>query len=255
MIPQPIIHPASKTLSCIKHGDYESINLLGNIWSQCPICVEVQDAEKAAAEAADKAAARLRQWQNKIKGSGIPDRFHDRTLDSYRAESEGQVAALKFALDYATSFDDVLSTGRSAVFVGAPGTGKTHLAVGIGLHVMREHRGTVLFTTVMRAVRRVKETFRRDSEETEAQAVRSFVEPDLLILDEVGVQFGSDFERNILFDIFNERYEKRRPSLFLSNLTVREAALYLGERVVDRIREDGGQFVPFKWESFRRRTV
>lgn len=245
----------SRTISCLKHGEFQSIHLLGSIWSHCPTCVEENDAELAASEAAGKAEARLRQWQNKIKGSGIPDRFHDRTLESYRAETDDQREVLKFAIDYANTFDVAMGTGRSVVFVGSPGTGKTHLAVGIGLHVMREYRRTVLFTTVMRAVRRVKETFRRDSSETESHAIQSFVEPDLLIVDEVGVQFGSEFERNILYDIFNERYEKRRPSIFLSNLSVRDAALYLGERVVDRIREDGGKFVPFKWESYRKGMI
>ena len=64
---------------------------------------------------------------------------------------------------------------------------------------------------------------------------------------------GSEFERNMLFDILNERYEKRRPTLLLSNLNIDEVKAYLGERVFDRLREDGGEVVVFDWQSWRSR--
>ena len=41
------------------------------------------------------------------------------------------------------------------------------------------------------------------------------------------------------------------PTILLSNLPVEEVTGYLGERVVDRIREDGGRIVRFTWESHR----
>lgn len=149
-----------------------------------------------------------------------------------------------------------------ALFIGLPGTGKTHLAVGIGLEVMEHHGAAVLFTTVMRAVRRVKDTWGRDSRESESEAIAALVFPDLLILDEVGVQFGSDTEKLLLFDILNERYERRRPTILMSNLALDDAEeggrvvpgikSYLGERVFDRLREDGGQYVVFDWPSHRK---
>lgn len=55
----------------------------------------------------------------------------------------------------------------------------------------------------------------------------------------------------LLFDVLNERYERRKPTLMLSNLTAQEVAAYLGERVMDRLREDGGRVIVFDWESHR----
>ena len=114
---------------------------------------------------------------------------------------------------------------------------------------------SALFLTVMRAVRRVKDTWGRSSTQSESEAIASLVFPDLLILDEVGVQFGSDAERLILFDVLNERYEKRRPTLLLSNLNIDEVKAYLGERVFDRLREDGGEAIVFDWASWRGRIA
>lgn len=240
----------ARTTRCDKHGEYQSLNYLGNVWSRCPTCTDLEASEKREKAEADEAERKRRRWLDMLGHSQIPERFRNRTLDAYTVHNEGQRHALNFARGYAASFDQALETGRSALFLGMPGTGKTHLAVGIALAVMaRGH--TALFITALRAMRRVKDTWRRDSDETETQAIRALTFPDLLILDEVGVQHGSDTEKTILFDVINERYEQCKPTILLSNLTTDQVKLYLGERVFDRMREDGGEYIPFTWESHR----
>jgi len=105
----------------------------------------------------------------------------------------------------------------------------------------------------MKAIRRVKDSWSTESGENESQAVRAFTLPDLLILDEVGIQAGTEFEKNILFDLLNARYERRKPTILISNLEIDEVREFLGERVFDRLREDGGEVIPFTWESHRGR--
>lgn len=243
----------TKQGNCDKHGIFESRNVFGGVWSRCPECMAEDKAAHDLAEAERAAAEKIRSWQRKLGDAGIPERFHSRTLDSYKASNAGQRSALAFALAYAEGFEEVQKAGRSAIFCGKPGTGKTHLAVGIGLHAMKMGK-LVLFTTVQRAVRMVKDSWRKDSSASETDVISLLVEPDLLIMDEIGVQFGSDFEKNLMFDILNERYEKSRPSLLLSNLTAPEVKAFLGERVYDRLREDGGKCIPFDWASYRGRS-
>tara|TARA_R100001510_G_scaffold20474_1_gene17857 strand:+ start:1655 stop:2431 length:777 start_codon:yes stop_codon:yes gene_type:complete len=239
---------------CSRHGDYTSTNFIGEHWTDCPSCVaikrekiEKQEEEKYRAQAKERAN---RKWLGKIKGAAIPDRFKDRTLDSYIAKTTGQKKALAFAKEYAENFDQVLKTGRSAIFVGKVGTGKTHLAIGIALSIMQQQRSP-LFVTVQRLIRRVKDSWHTKTE-TESEVVDAFASPDLLILDEVGVQFGSEFEKQLLFDVLNERYEKLKPSILLSNIPTDQLNDYLGERVTDRLRENGGKMIGFDWESYRK---
>ena len=251
-----------RTDNCEEHGDFKSRNMFpdsgklsafSHLWSRCPICSKDAAERRSRDEDEREAKSRVERWHKRLGAAGIPERFHDRTLDSYNATNAGQRSALEFAKTYAAEFDGAKKTGRSAIFCGKPGTGKTHLSVGIGLHAMTLGN-LVLFTTVQRAVRRVKDSWRKDSEESETQAIEMLVEPDLLILDEIGVQFGSEFEKNLMFDILNERYEKSRPSLLLSNLTATEIKSFLGERVYDRLREDGGKCIAFDWVSYRKQS-
>lgn len=51
--------------------------------------------------------------------------------------------------------------------------------------------------------------------------------------------------------MLNERYEKRRPTLMLSNLGLDDVRAFLGDRIFDRLREDGGESIVFDWESYR----
>lgn len=242
---------ATRQAECDKHGPYESRQYTAKIWSNCPECIKAAEASaKAKAEKLEREQEQ-RRWEARLERSCIPERFLDRTLKNYEAKTEGQQQALAFATDYADNFDKALETGRCALFVGLPGTGKTHLAAGIGLRLMNRDNRRVLFTTVMRAVRSIKETWTRGSELTESAAIEKLVAPDLLILDEVGVQFGSETEKLMLFDVLNERYERRRPTLLISNLDLDGVRAYLGERIFDRLREDGGEAVAFDWASHR----
>ncbi len=237
--------------ACRSHGAFESRHLFGKLWSRCPACAaEIEATEQAARQLRDKEAEQV-AWQRHLGHAGIPDRFMSRSLKSYAAEIEGQRRALAFAEAYADNFDDALTTGRSAVFIGKPGTGKTHLAIGIGLRIMHRDGRSVLFSTVMRTIRRVRNTWGRNAEESETEAIAVFTKPDLLILDEVGIQYGSEAEQLLIFDIINDRYENHRPTLLLSNLDLAGVRAYLGERVYDRLREDGGEVVVFDWESHR----
>lgn len=241
----------TRPAQCDKHGTFTSRNYLGNVWSRCQKCArETEQAEREKTKRLE-VEKRDKAWRDSLGCALIPERFQSCTLDTYVATNEGQRHALAFATAYAADFHRIMRTGRGALFLGMPGTGKTHLACGIALKIMEGGEYVALFTTVMRAMRRVKDTWRKGSKESETQAIKALVFPHLLILDEIGVQFGSETEKNIIMDVINERYEQRKPTIMLSNLELEEVKAFIGERVFDRLREDGGEYIPFTWGSHR----
>lgn len=237
-----------KAAQCAKHGAYETCLLFGRVWSKCPQCVAEADQAEKDAQDRREAEARMHRLEALVARAAIPERFADRTLENYVAELPEQQRALAFAKRYAEGFAS--NQGRCAVFVGRPGTGKTHLACGIAHAVMRQGY-TALFATVLQALRIIKDAWGRGALMSESQAIRQLVMPDLLILDEVGVQYGTETEKTLLFEILNARYEARRPAILLSNLETKDMQAYLGARVMDRMREDGAVVTTFNWESHR----
>ena len=73
---------------------------------------------------------------------------------------------------------------------------------------------------------------------------------DLLIIDEFGVQTGSDTEKLILFRIVNKRYEYLKPTILITNLSVAEIKKF-EERIFDRLK-DNGILLNFSGESNRK---
>lgn len=243
------------TKTCAKHGTYEArtANILGRvITGRCPACTaeeEAREAERAKRDAAAKANARI---ESLLSRSGIPPRFQSRDFDNYLAEEEGQQRALRVARAYADEWDTMRKRGTCLIFSGEAGTGKTHLACAIANAVIR--RGSAaLFMTVSDAMRAIKRSYDRDQGVSESDAIAALVEPHLLILDEVGMDYGTEHSKALLFDLMNKRYEQLRSTIVLTNLDAAALREYFGERIMDRLREGGGKFLPFKWESHRGR--
>jgi DNA replication protein DnaC len=242
---------------CETHGAFkarvlQSIPGCKPFIGQCPTC----SAERAAQRQAEEERHAQRERQNAVARlldrANIPARFADRTFAGYAAETHGQKIALATCRSFANAWPDRLRSGGSLVLTGGPGTGKTHLAAAIGIHVMQEHLAAVAFGTVFAMLRHIKDTYRKDSERSEQDAINDLVRPDLLILDEVGVQTGSEHEKLLMFEVLNARYQELRPTILISNLTTDALEAFLGQRVMDRYRECG-HVVAFDWASHRGR--
>lgn len=250
--PKVLTRPAT----CNEHGDYTERggSMFGDMervfWWGCPACADIKREKDESEQKAREEADRQARIEARLNAAGIPIAFRTRTFDNYRAQLPEQAHALAIAKEYADRFwPEHYKAGRSLVFSGNPGTGKSHLALAIGQSVMS--RGTVMYRDVMDIVRMVRSTWGRASERSEDEVFRLLGEQiDLLIIDEIGVQRGTEDEQVILFDILNRRYRDNRPTILLTNLGGKGLTEFLGPRIIDRLREKA-IFVPFRWTSYR----
>lgn len=245
----------TKAMECSEHGAYLAKRVR---WGgremplqPCPECRKAENDRERSAELAKMDAERRQARIDAImRRSGIPERFKARRFENYVAENDGQRRALQSCEQYAREFDDVRKIGRCLILAGNPGTGKTHLACSIANHLMPLGR-SALFIGALDAIKRIRATWARDSDETELQVMRAFREVDLLILDEVGTQFGTEAEMTQVFEIINGRYMDVKPTVVLTNVFHDKLEAVIGHRSLDRLRENGGRLVPFEWDSYR----
>ena len=109
---------------------------------------------------------------------------------------------------------------------------------------------TAIIKTASDMTSQVKDAYKSDDTTTQ-QVVKEFSFFDLLIIDEVGIQTSSEAEKRIFFDIINKRYENMLPTILISNLELQELTAFVGERVMDRMKENGGVIFAFDWDSHR----
>lgn len=186
-----------------------------------------------------------------LDNAGIARRFETCEFDNYQAINQDAAKNLSSCRRYASSWPERLNAGTGLVMTGNCGTGKNHLAVSMAKSIIRDHLANVEITDVMRLTRSVKSTWRHNAEMTEEDVIERFASLDLLIIDEVGVQFGSPTEMTILQEIINARYESILPTILISNLTFDQLKETIGERIVDRVTDGGRNRLAFGWGSFR----
>jgi DNA replication protein DnaC len=239
---------------CEKHGAYteRSIMVLNRpvTFSRCPACEWERKTAQDAREVAVAEGLREAMARNAAARSAIPERFAEATISGYAVSVPEQQVIVDRCRWYLDTWAERKKLGTSMLFIGRPGTGKSHLACAIARNVMRLG-DRALYTTVSAFTRAVRETY-NGGKRTESQVLESYASPALLVLDEIGATAGSDHERQMLFELVNQRYEARRPTLLVSNLNADEVRLFLGERIMDRLRDGGGKLLRCDWESFRK---
>lgn len=240
-----------REMACPTHGAYQSKGTswgAREIWTSCPGCAKDRDAKAEADREAARQAALRASLEASLAQTAIPARFVGRTLDNYRAETDGQRNALEICRAFACNFDRHLKVGTSLVMSGLPGTGKSHLAGAILQAILPRHVG--IYVTLMDLIRMVRETWRRDSETSESELLARLQNVPLLVIDEIGMQYGTDGERAIVFDVLDRRYRSMKPVILMTNLGKDDFRAAVGERVFDRLTEVA-KWMPFDWPSYR----
>lgn len=194
---------------------------------------------------------RAMKMQRVLGRSGIRELHINCSFDNYRVECQEQQLAVERTRQYATEFENSIA---SFVFSGKPGTGKNHLAAAIGNELILRGK-SVLVVTVADLMTYMKGTFSGDNGTTEESLIHKLSSVDLLVIDEIGVQTESRYEKVIINQIVDRRSSSKRPTGMLSNLDITGMNQLLGERVMDRMRLGKSLWVSFTWDSYRCRVT
>jgi DNA replication protein DnaC len=144
------------------------------------------------------AARQAHGGEGRIRAARFPARksLEEFDFDHARGLKHDQVAHLG-TLDFVTARENV-------IFLGPPGTGKTHLAIGLGIRACQAgHR--VLFATAAQWAARLADA--HAAGRLQAELTRLGRNP-LLVIDEVGyIPFEAE-AANLFFQLVSARYER-----------------------------------------------
>ena len=146
---------------------------------------------------------------------------------------------------YAISFSE---KSGNLLFSGDTGLGKTFLSACIartvadsGYSVVYESAGH-LFTKLERA--------KFDPTEENRREAAKYTLCDLLIVDDLGTEMGSQFVTSALYTLINDRLLERRPTIISTNLTVEDLTRRYSAQIVSRLRGSYTR-VPFLGDDIR----
>jgi DNA replication protein DnaC len=139
---------------------------------------------------------------------------------------------------------------QNIIFLGKSGTGKTHLATGLGLEACRQGIRTRFIT----GCGLVNELIESRSERTLSRLINKYARYSLLILDELGYVPFSREGAELLFQVLAERHEKSSV-IITSNLGFADWTQIFGEAtltaaLLDRLTHKA-RIITCDWDSFR----
>jgi len=244
-----------QTAICEVHGKFEfryTDSVIGGKYMQSSSCVKCISDRNVFIEAEIKRITydkKEESLKTQILNRGVSKRNVSKTFESFHIETPAQHKAKELH----EAFTNSVCNGKvsnNLIVCGSVGTGKTHLA-SAAINKMTRANKSCEIIKIIDLIREFKASWSKDNPNTEASLLDYYTNLDALIIDEVGVQFGSDTEKMIIFDIIDGRYNNILPTVLTSNLTYSEVKELIGERAIDRLREDGGAVVAMKWDSHR----
>lgn len=162
-----------------------------------------------------------RRFRTALRLSRLP---HHKTLDDFEFAFQPDLDIRKVKDLAALSF---IEAKANAAFLGPPGVGKTHLAVALAVAACRAGY-TVYFTSLDDMVRQLTDA---DVHGRLSQKMRTYLKPNVLVVDEVGYLPLDRDEANLVFQTISKRYETGS-ILLTSNKTFSEWGQVFGDDVL-----------------------
>lgn len=217
-IPMALIKPSDK----INFSYYE-----------CPSCLE-EDNKKNEEMNAEKEAKRLL--------NGIPERFFGARIE--------KIEGIDTVIEW-------LKKKIGFLFIhGTCGCGKTHLACAIKHNAnAMKYPCDLVFSSEL--FLKLRSSFnKRDIYEDEIIDEYSSCRDDdvkkrLVIFDDIGVQKISDYVIESWYNIINRRYMNNLPTIFTSNLSLKEISLTMTDRIASRLASG----IVYEMQGIDRRLV
>ncbi len=123
---------------------------------------------------------------------------------------------------------------RSLLMRGATGLGKTHLSLSIANELLGKGF-SVAYVSAPDILFQLERAHFSYEYEKEQDLISTLTECDLLIIDDLGTEFATNYTNSQIYNIFNNRILRSKPVIINTNLTIKEHENSYTQRFVSRV--------------------
>ncbi|MBO5878932.1 MAG: ATP-binding protein [Clostridia bacterium] len=174
-----------------------------------------------------------------IKSSGIGELIEKQSFDNFSLAHftsdpdlhERMEKNLNVAKDFANNFG---KASKNLLLMGPTGTGKTHISTAIAKTVIEKGYDVIYDSTQNIVSAFEADKFKSGYGYSESKS-NKYLECDLLILDDLGTEFSSQFTVTCLYNLLNTRLNKGLFTVISTNLSPAELSDKYEDRIYSRI--------------------
>jgi len=152
-----------------------------------------------------------------FNAAGLPAGYGSKTVAEFRhgrGEPSLGRAKTRFAqYEKKANFE----AARGVLLVGTPGVGKTHLLTALVGYATLQRGIACRFVDFFDLTARIRDTYRRDSAQSELGIIEPLVDVPVLAIDDLGKGRGSNYELTIIDQLITRRYNAKRIVLATTN--------------------------------------
>jgi DNA replication protein DnaC len=155
-----------------------------------------------------------------FNAAGLPAMIARAMFESYKPHHPDQVAAKAAAEEFAKKYrSDRQAYGL--LFYGAPGTGKTHLLAAIVRYLTLEKGVACRYVELMLLLSDIRSGIAAQNRGY-LDILRPLTSAPVLVIDELGKERGTDWERSMLDELISRRFNSGLTTLFATNYFLEE---------------------------------
>jgi len=177
-----------------------------------------------------------------LSSSGNPRRFGEMSLDNFEPHNPYQRAAWIGLREYVENFVAIRRQKfNSVLLIGDVGVGKTHLLAGAA-QKLQALGHQVVFVNTVELIENLREAeLNKLNPAFEGESLRSQITTlstaEVVVFDDVGKEKITEWVQVQYYRLINYRYQAMLPTLFSSNLDIRELSEEIGSTVASRMVE------------------
>lgn len=170
-----------------------------------------------------------------LKNSLMERSFYDNTFENWDFK-KGDKRFYNLGLKYAENFKKIKEEGLGLLITGSVGNGKSYLSFAIANSLLKKGVPVVCIS-INGLLERIRETYNSWGREGEYEILKSIEAADLLVIDDLGTEQGTEWSLSKIYTILDSRYRKKLPTIVTSNYSLGQLKERYGERIVDRLIE------------------
>jgi len=196
----------------------------------------------------------------RVEAAGIPERYRDCRFENFSDTN----LSLKKAKSVAREFVDTWpAVDAGLLLLGPSGRGKTHLACAILSELVANKGVAGLYVDFSDLLMKIQTSFRPDADLSKESILQPMAEVEVLVLDELGASKPHPWVLDVLYNLLNTRYNRKRVTIVTSNFEDEPDAASgerdrLEDRVGSRIRSrlfEMCLMITMRGDDFRRTVV